>query len=99
MHSVLKESINYVRKGGKLVIYGVYPDDAKVAWPPIEIWSSEMTVLAAYCEMKMNYLENTETRKVRTQDMVSATYKLEEWAQCLDAVRKQEVVKAAIVLD
>ena len=100
-HSVLEDSINYVRKGGKLVVYGVYDEKVRVAWPPSKIWSDEITVLASFCEtcmfpMALDYLQ---AKKVRTEGIVSATYKIEEWGQCLEAMRKQEVVKAAIVFD
>lgn len=35
--SILEDSINYVRRGGKLVVYGVYSDAARVSWPPSKI--------------------------------------------------------------
>jgi D-arabinitol dehydrogenase (NADP+) len=31
--------------------------------------------------------------------VVSRTFRIEEWEECLDVVRKGEVVKAAIVFD
>ena len=35
--SVLQDSINYVRRGGTLVVYGVYKNADKVTWPPTKI--------------------------------------------------------------
>ena len=35
--SVLQDSINYVRRGGTLVVYGVYKNVDKVTWPPTKI--------------------------------------------------------------
>lgn len=35
---VLEDAINYVRRGGKLVCYGVYPNAARVTWPPSKIF-------------------------------------------------------------
>ena len=34
---ILEDSINYVRRGGKLVVYGVYSEEARVTWPPSKI--------------------------------------------------------------
>lgn len=34
---VLEDSINYVRRGGKLVVYGVYFSKDRVSWPPSKI--------------------------------------------------------------
>lgn len=99
--AVLEDSINYVRKGGKLVVYGVYGNHVKVGWPAHKIWENEISVLASFCgtltfPIALEYLES---KKVCVDGIVNATYKIEDWAKCLDAVRKQEVVKAAIVFD
>lgn len=37
---ILEDAINYVRRGGKLVVYGVYSHDARVSWPPSKICAS-----------------------------------------------------------
>ena len=34
---ILEDAINYVRRGGKLVVYGVYSNSARVTWPPSKI--------------------------------------------------------------
>jgi D-arabinitol dehydrogenase (NADP+) len=44
-------------------------------------------------------LEYVKAGKVRLNGIVDRTYRIDQWEECLDAVRKQEVVKAAIVFD
>jgi D-arabinitol dehydrogenase (NADP+) len=34
---ILEDAINYVRRGGKLVVYGVYGNKDRVSWPPSKI--------------------------------------------------------------
>ena len=34
---ILEDSIHYVRRGGKLVVYGVYGSKDRVSWPPVKI--------------------------------------------------------------
>jgi D-arabinitol dehydrogenase (NADP+) len=34
---ILEDSTNYVRRGGKLVVYGVYANKHRVSWPPSKI--------------------------------------------------------------
>ena len=99
--SVLEQSIHYVRKGGTLVVYGVYDDHAKIAWPPMLIWKNEITILASFCStlkfpVVMEYLRS---KRLEFTGIVNKTYRIEEWAEALDAVAKQQVVKAAIVFD
>lgn len=37
VEKLANESINYVRRGGTLMIYGVYEDKALVHWPPAKV--------------------------------------------------------------
>ena len=99
--TVLEQSIGFVRKGGKLVVYGVYDDKVKIAWSPFRIWEHEITILASFCSMAHipHVMEYVDARKLKLGSIVDKTYKIEDWAECLEAVRKQEVVKAAIVFD
>lgn len=34
---ILEDAINYVRRGGKLIVYGVYSNKDRVTWPPSKI--------------------------------------------------------------
>ncbi|CAG5159497.1 uncharacterized protein ALTATR162_LOCUS5612 [Alternaria atra] len=98
---VLEKAIEYVRKGGKLVVYGVYDESVKIAWSPFRIWENEITILASFCSMSHipHVLEYVNAGRLKLGGIANKTYRLEQWEECLDAVRKQEVVKAAIVFD
>ena len=50
---ILEDAINYVRRGGKLVVYGVYSDSARVSWPPSKIFGDEITILGSFSETYM----------------------------------------------
>ncbi|KAL4934851.1 hypothetical protein BDV06DRAFT_217839 [Aspergillus oleicola] len=98
---VLERSLDFVRKGGKLVVYGVYGDDDRVSLPPNRIFKDEITVLGSFSEMHkfpaaIQYLE---TGKVRVAGIVNQTFRLEQWEECLEAMRTKKVIKAAIVFD
>jgi D-arabinitol dehydrogenase (NADP+) len=99
--AVLESSLNFVRKGGKLVVYGVYDESVKVAWSPFRIWEHEVTILTSFCSMGHfpQVMEYVKAGKLKLDGIVSKTFKIEEWEECLEVVRKGEVVKAAIVFD
>ena len=44
VESIIQDSIDYVRRGGTLLVYGVYEDKARVSWPPSKIFSDEIRV-------------------------------------------------------
>jgi D-arabinitol dehydrogenase (NADP+) len=98
---VLEDAINYVRRGGKLVCYGVYPDSARVTWPPSKIFGDEITIIGSFSETFMfpatvDYLDSG---KIKTQGIVNKTFKLEQWGEALESIRNKSAIKAAIVFD
>lgn len=44
VESVVDDSINYVRRGGTLLVYGVYSNSARVNWSPAKIFGDEIRV-------------------------------------------------------
>lgn len=44
VEKIANMSIDYVRRGGTLMIYGVYENKALVHWPPSKIFGDEITV-------------------------------------------------------
>ena len=44
VEKIAQDSINYVRRGGTLMIYGVYANKALVHWPPSKIFGDEIKV-------------------------------------------------------
>ncbi|KAI9738506.1 MAG: hypothetical protein M1818_005403 [Claussenomyces sp. TS43310] len=98
---ILEDAINYVRRGGKLVVYGVYSSSAKVSWPPSKIFGDELTILGSFSEFArfpaaISYLD---CGKVKVDGIVNKTYRLEQWGECLEALRNKSAIKAAIVFD
>lgn len=98
---ILEDSINYVRRGGKLVVYGVYSEEARVTWPPSKIFGDEITILGSFSETYMfpatiGYLDSG---KVKVEGIVNKTFRLEEWAECLESMKNKSAIKAAIVFD
>jgi len=98
---VLEDAINYVRRGGKLVCYGVYANSARVTWPPAKIFGDEITIIGSFSETYMfpatvDYLDSG---KVKTAGIVNKTFKLEQWGEALESIRNKSAVKAAIVFD
>lgn len=52
VESIVNDAINYVARGGTLLVYGVYADAAKVAWSPTKIFVDEIkSVHRCTCEM------------------------------------------------
>lgn len=99
--NVLEDSINYVRRGGKLAVFGVYSSAARVNWPPCKILANQISVVGSIAEMirfpaAVDYLDS---KKVKVDGFANKAFRLEQWAECLESMRLQDTVKAAIVFD
>lgn len=98
VEKLANDAINYVRRGGTLMIYGVYEDKALVHWPPSKIFGDEIKIIGSfsqtYCFPRaVAYLDSG---KVKVKGMVTDTYKLEEYQQALDKMSSRGAVKIAI---
>lgn len=129
---ILEDAIHYVRRGGKLVVYGVYSSSARVSWPPSKIFGDEITIIGSFsetymfrkywtsyhiykpspvqlmcCKLFFGYvltylaaaIDYLDSGKVKVAGIVNKTYKLEQWAECLEAMKNKSAIKAAIVFD
>lgn len=98
---ILEDSINYVRRGGKLVVYGVYSNKDRVSWPPSKIFGDEITILGSFSEVykfpaAIDYLDSG---KVKVKGIVNKTFKIDQWEECLAAMKNKTAIKAAITFD
>ncbi|KAL3450524.1 chaperonin 10-like protein [Aspergillus insuetus] len=98
---VLQGAINYVRRGGKLVVYGVYANRDTVCWSPSKLFNDEITIVGSFAQTYMfpaavDYLD---CGRVRVGGIVNKSFRIEQWGECLQALRDKSVIKAAIVFD
>ncbi|KAF4965537.1 hypothetical protein FSARC_6668 [Fusarium sarcochroum] len=98
---ILEDSINYVRRGGTLVCYGVYNNSDRVSWPPTKIFGDEITILGSFSETFMfpATIDYLDSGKVKTEGIVNKTFKLEQFGEALESIKNKSAIKAAIVFD
>ncbi|KAK2591198.1 hypothetical protein QQS21_011106 [Conoideocrella luteorostrata] len=98
---ILEDAINYVRRGGTLVVYGVYASAARVSWPPSKIFGDEITIIGSFSETFMfpATIDYLDSGKVKTKGIVNKTFKLEEFDKALQSIKDKSAIKAAIVFD
>ncbi|KAF7350469.1 GroES-like protein [Mycena venus] len=98
VEKLANESINYVRRGGTLMIYGVYENKALVHWPPSKIFGDEIKIIGSfsqtYCFPRaVAYLDSG---KVKVKGMVTDVFKLEDYQAALDKMNSRGALKIAI---
>jgi len=95
---VANNSINYVRRGGTLMIYGVYSDSARVHWPPSKIFGDEIKIIGSFAQTHCfpRAIAYLDSGKVKVKGMVTDVFKISEYQQALDKMNSRTALKIAV---
>ncbi|KAG1815247.1 chaperonin 10-like protein [Suillus subaureus] len=95
---VANDSINYVRRGGTLMIYGVYSDSARVHWPPSKIFGDEIKIIGSFAQTHCfpRAIAYLDSGKVKVKGMVTDVFKINEYQQALDKMNSRTALKIAV---
>ncbi|KAI5119374.1 hypothetical protein M0805_001050 [Coniferiporia weirii] len=98
VEKLANEAINYVRRGGVLMVYGVYANEARVHWPPSKIFGDEITIIGSFAQTlcfprAVAYLDSG---KVNVKGMVTDIFALEDYQKALDKMHSRSALKIAI---
>ena len=90
--------MQYARPGGHIVVYGVYPANARLNWSPYEIFQKQLTIVGSFAQTHcfdraLAYLEG---HKVRVNEMVTREFALEEYSQALETLRSRAGIKIIV---
>lgn len=97
--SVLASTLELVRSGGTVFVYGVTPESTQ--WPvaPYDIFRRELTVKGSFAQQFSfdRALSALRTRRVDPEGIISRQFDLSSYGEALEAVADSSVVKAVIV--
>jgi D-arabinitol dehydrogenase (NADP+) len=96
--AVLARCTSLTRTGGTLLVYGMAPEQATVAFSPYEIFQRELTIKGSFAQVScferaMALLRN---RRVRTEGLVSRRVDLEHFADALAGLGDPACVKSVV---
>lgn len=98
VEKIVNDSINYVARGGTLLVYGVYEDSATVTWHPAKIFGDELRIIGsfsqAYCFPRAIAL--LDGGKINVKGMVTDVYTLDQWQDAMDKMNSRKALKLAI---
>ncbi|MBE7211842.1 MAG: zinc-dependent alcohol dehydrogenase family protein [Gluconacetobacter diazotrophicus] len=93
------EAMAQVRRGGTLLIYGVYPEGATFALNPYDVFRNEITVKGSFAQIHdfgraLAYLQSG---AVRAGDIVTDEFALADWDRALDHAWKRRGIKTVML--
>jgi len=92
---VVEEAFAHVKRGGRLLIFGVSPAGAKVSFEPFQVYNNDLTI---YGSMAVNYtffptIEFLQSGAVRVQPILTHTLPLAQYTDALALFRSGESLK------
>ncbi|KAF7966715.1 hypothetical protein HWV62_37275 [Athelia sp. TMB] len=95
---IANESINYVRRGGTLMIYGVYANQARVHWPPSKIFGDEIRIIGSFAQVHCfpRAIAYLDSGKINVKGMVTDVYKIEQYQEALAKMSSRQALKIVV---
>ena len=92
---VVEEAFVHVKRGGRLLIFGVSPSGAKASFEPFQVYNKDLTI---YGSMAVNHtffptIRFLEGGAVRVQPLLTHTLPLEQYLNALSIFRRGESLK------
>ncbi|KAG8967012.1 N-terminal acetyltransferase A complex catalytic subunit ard1 [Tulasnella sp. 419] len=98
VESLIDKSIDYVRRGGTLMVYGVYESSARVHWSPAKIFGDEIRIIGSFSQTfcfprAVAYLDSG---KINVKGMVTDVFDLKDFQAALDKMNSRQCLKIAV---
>jgi 2-desacetyl-2-hydroxyethyl bacteriochlorophyllide A dehydrogenase len=97
--AVVQQGLDAVRRGGKLMVFGVAPEEARVEISPFRIYNDEITLVGSMAVLYtfVQAIELLRGGAVQTEPLLTHTFPLEGFEAALDAMRAGEGLKVQVL--
>jgi NADPH2:quinone reductase len=96
---VIEQGLDAVRRGGKLMVFGVAPDDARVPISPFRVYNDEITVLGSMAVLYtfQPAIELLRAGAVDAGALLTHCFALDDFEAALETMRRGEGVKVQVL--
>jgi 2-desacetyl-2-hydroxyethyl bacteriochlorophyllide A dehydrogenase len=97
--AVVQQGLEAVRRGGKLMIFGVAPEEARVEISPFRIYNDEVTLVGSMAVLYtfVQAIELLRGGAVQTEPLLTHTFPLDGFEDALSSMRAGEGIKVQVL--
>jgi D-arabinitol dehydrogenase (NADP+) len=97
--SVCEDALQFARRGGTLLVYGVYPETDSVRFNPFDLFRREITIKGSFAQIDAfpRALAYLESGKLKVNEIVSNEFELKDWGKVLEHAWSRKGIKIAVV--
>jgi D-arabinitol dehydrogenase (NADP+) len=97
--TICEETLQFARRGGTILVYGVYPQRDMVRFNPFDLFRREITIKGSFAQIDafpraLSYLENG---KLKVTEIVTDEFALEDWPRVLEHAWARKGIKIAVI--
>ena len=97
--AICEETLQFARRGGTVLVYGVYPERDMVRFNPFDLFRREITIKGSFAQIDafpraLSYLENG---KLKVNEIVTDEFALEDWSRVLEHAWARKGIKIAVI--
>jgi D-arabinitol dehydrogenase (NADP+) len=94
-----EESVRFARRGGTILVYGVYPEKAFVQFNPFDIFRRELSIKGSFAQIDcfgpaLSYLEGG---RIKVNEIVTHEIPLRDFGRALELAWARQGIKTALV--
>lgn len=99
--TVCEDGLQYVRRRGTLLVYGVYPEKATVRFKPFDLFRGEISIKGSFAQVDSfgRALAYLESGRIKVDEIVTDEVPLSEYQHALELAWSRKGVKTMIVPD
>jgi D-arabinitol dehydrogenase (NADP+) len=96
---VCEDALQFVRRGGTLLVYGVYPESETVRFNPFDLFRREITIKGSFAQIDAfpRALAYLESGKIKVNEIVTDEFALEDWPKVLEHAWARKGIKIAVI--
>jgi len=97
--SVCEDALQFARRGGTLLVYGVYPEGDSVRFNPFDLFRREITIKGSFAQIDAfpRALAYLESGKIKVNEIVSDEFELKDWGKVLEHAWSRKGIKIAVI--
>ncbi len=97
--AVVQQGLDAVRRGGKLMVFGVAPEAARVEVSPFRIYNDEITLIGSMAVLYtfVQAIELLRAGTVQTEPLLTHTFPLDRFEDALAAMRAGDGLKIQVL--
>lgn len=97
--AAIDTALKLVKRGGKFMVFGVAPNEARVAISPFRVYNEEITIIGSMAVLHsyQQALDLVSGGAINTQIMLTEAFPLEKFSQALSMLRQGKGLKTQIL--